>query len=101
MEGGDLIARMALRCLRSDPALAAFGGAPMDRAEKGNVADRHGDDPPLRVVRRGDGAGGIHQRHDPAAEDVPCRVGIGGHRQGPDGKLAARLRGQNRASRLV
>ena len=40
-----------------------------------------------------DAAGDIHLRHDPAAENVAVRVGVGGHGQSSENKLALRGRG--------
>src|SRR5260370_12041865 len=74
-----------------DFGVSADGVAAMHRLQKGDL--RHGDrhDPPAGVRRRRHLSGRIHQRHDPAAEDVPPGIAVGGHRQGARGQLTPRL----------
>jgi hypothetical protein len=45
--------------------------------------------PSLGVARGRYRAGGIHERHDPTAEDIAGRIGVRGHGDGAGGKLAA------------
>src|SRR5205814_4927556 len=56
--------------------IAAHDIADLDGPQECNVADCGGDDPAFGMAGRGDRAGGIHQRHDPTAEDVARRVGV-------------------------
>ena len=53
---------------------------------KGVDRDRHGAS--LGAATGGDGAGDVHLRHDPAAEDVAGGVGVLGHRHQPQGGVA-------------
>src|SRR5258705_246284 len=71
-----------------DLGIAAYGIADRDWLHEDDVRHRDGDDPTVRALGRRHLSGGIHQRHDPAAEDVAHRVGVGGHRQRPIGELA-------------
>jgi len=48
----------------------------------------------LRNVTRQGAAGDVHLGHQPAAEDVAVRVGVGRHRQDPDRRIAGRLQGR-------
>jgi len=43
------------------------------------LVDRHRGHAARHVARRQHGAGQVHLRHDPAAEDVAVAVGIGRH----------------------
>jgi len=61
------------------------------RTDEGHRLHCDGDDAALGPLDTGDATGLVHPRHDPAAEDVPVGVGIGGHRADADGELAARL----------
>ena len=44
------------------------------------LVDRHGGDAALRHAHRQHGAGQVHLRHDPAAEDVAVGVAVARHR---------------------
>src|SRR5690606_27933173 len=62
--------------------------ANLDGRNEGHGLDRNGDDTAAGAFDGGDGAGYVHLAHDPAAEDVACRIGVGGHGQGADGEGA-------------
>jgi hypothetical protein len=73
-----------------DPAITADYIADMYRLYKDYGFGGDGDDAATGNLPGENAAGDIHLRHDPTAENVAVRVGIGGHGQGPENKLALR-----------
>ena len=62
------------------------------RANETEVGDGGGHNAALGMGSRRNPGCQIHQRHDPAAENVSGRVGVRRHRNRPQRQLATRLR---------
>jgi allantoin racemase len=80
---------------RGSPRAGGFGVAAnriadMNRGQKGDIRDRDGRDPPAGIGRRRHLSGGIHQRHDPAAENIPLGIAVRRHSEGARGEFALR-----------
>jgi len=74
-----------------DAGVDAQHVANLDRSDKGHGLDGDGHDASLRALHGGDAAGLVHLAQHPAAENVAIGVGVGGHGDEANGKIAMRL----------
>lgn len=78
-----------------DIGIAGQYVADLDRLVEHHRIDRDRRHPAARPLLRHHAAGKVHLRHQPAAEDVARRVGVGRHGHGPQHQFAARLFGSS------
>lgn len=74
-----------------DVGIDAHDVADLHRLQEAQVGDCGGGDTSLGVCAGGDASGEVHQRHDPATEDVAGGIGVGGHRHRSEREFAGRL----------
>ena len=77
---------------RGDVGVEADDVADRHRLLEDEGVHRHRHHPRARLADRGQGAGDVHHRHDPAAEHVARRVEIGRHRHHAQGRQRMRRR---------